>query len=195
MRRFDLERAVLAARLPGPQVAIMLTLCTRIYADEGLIPSHQQPSLNHLAAATGYSRSTVMRHLNQLEPAGWVTRIRPPRWLSQRHHVTTAYAMHIPPGYQQARSNGHLDLGALSGEARRLAIEALVARDDQARRAATGELGPGGPEPGATARHRPDKTESRPAAALACLHGVPGGDELHPRTGKPRCPMCRVEAV
>ena len=31
MRRYDIERAVLAASLPGPSVALMLTLCTRIY--------------------------------------------------------------------------------------------------------------------------------------------------------------------
>jgi hypothetical protein len=27
-----------------------------------------------------------------------------------------------------------------------------------------------------------------------CTHGVPGGQALHPRSGKPRCPLCRAEA-
>jgi len=156
MRRFDIERAVLAAPLPGPSVAIMLTLCTLIWADEGIIPPGKQPSLSRLAIATGYDRSTVMRHLNQLEPAGWVTRIRPPKWLAQQMHVTTAYAMHIPDGYAQARGNGHLPLGALTGEARRLALEALEARDAEARSAALRDHAAGAAEAGSGARHSPD---------------------------------------
>ena len=196
MRRYDIERAVLAAPLPGPSVAIMLTLCTRIYADQGLIPPAEQPSINRLAADTGYDRSTVMRHLNDLEHEGWVIRIRPPKWLAQQLHATTAYAMKVPNGYAQASRNGHRALGALTGEARRLAAEALAARDAEARRAAATELGAAAAAARGAAARSTDTADTRdpdPAAGERCTHGVEGGALLHPKTGKPRCPLCRQE--
>lgn len=198
MRRYDIERAVLAASLPGPSVALMLTLCTRIYRDEGVIPPAEQPSLTRLAADTGYDRSTVIRHLAELEAAGWVIRIRPPKWLAQTVHATTAYAMRVPPGYAQARGTLPRALGARSGEARRLAAQALAAQADEARRAALGDLGDGSGEAGGAAPHSSDRAESRhpdPAAGARCPHGVESGDVPAPRTGKPRCPMCRIEAA
>jgi DNA-binding MarR family transcriptional regulator len=197
MRRYDIERAVLAAPLPGPSVAIMLTLCTRIYADQGIIPPAEQPSINRLAADTGYDRSTIMRHLNDLEQDGWVIRIRPPVWLAQQLHATTAYAMKVPNGYAQASRAQQRALGALTGEARRLAHEALAARDAEARRAAASELGDGSAAASGAAAHSSDTADTRdadPAARGRCGHGVEGGALPHPKTGKPRCPMCRIEA-
>jgi hypothetical protein len=193
MRRYEIERAVLAADLPGPSVAIMLTLCTRIWADQGIIPPAAQPSLNRLAADTGFDRSTIMRHLRLLELAGWVSRIRPPVHLARTLHVTTAYAMRVPGGYAQARGSAHRGLGALTGEARRAAAEALAAQDADARRAAAPELGDGAPGARGAAPHNSDTTEDRHAVAEPCDHGVPGGDQLNPKTGRSRCPMCRAE--
>lgn len=194
MRRYDIEHAVLAAELPGPSVALMLALCTRIWVDEGLIPMNQQPSLSRLAADTGYDRSTVMRHLNDLETDGWVTRIRPPVDLARRLHVTTAYAMAVPPGYAQARGTGHRALGALTGDARRAAAKALEAQADEARRASGHGLGDDPAAARGTAPHKTDTSDTRhPDRAEACAHGVPGGDQLHPRSRKPKCPMCRLE--
>ncbi|MGH3123953.1 MAG: hypothetical protein ACRDND_23445 [Streptosporangiaceae bacterium] len=147
MKRYDIERAVLAADLPGPSVTIMLALCTRIWRDEGIIPPDRQPSLTELARDCSLSRSTVMRHLNDpLERAGWVIRIRPPMWLARTEHVTTAYAMQVPEGYAQARRRRRRGLGADPGESGRTAEQELAARDEQARRAAL---------------HIPDESDSR----------------------------------
>lgn len=191
MRRFELERAVLAAELPGPSVGLMLALCTRIYRDEGIIPQHEQPSLSQLAADTGWDRSTVIRHLAQLERAGWLIRTRPPAWLARQLHVTTSYAMRIPDGYPQASGSTRPGLVALRGEARRTAQLGLVAHEAEARRAATTELVAGGAGASGSPRHNPDKTENRDPEAPGCAHGVPRGLEANPRTGKPRCPLCR----
>lgn len=196
MRRYDIERAVLAASLPGPSVAIMLTLCTRIYRDEGIIPPAEQPSLTRLAADTGYDRSTIIRHLALLERAGWVIRVRPPKWLAQTVHATTAYAMRVPPGYAQARGSLPRALGARSGEARRTAAQALAAQHEEARRAALGELGDTGGAARGGPPHSTDTAETRhpdPAAGTRCPHGVENGDVPARRTGKPKCPLCRQE--
>lgn len=191
MRRFDIERAVLAAELPGPSVGIMLSLCTRIYRDEGIIPQREQPSLSRIASDTGWDRSTVIRHLAQLEAGGWLTRTRPPLWLARQLHVTTSYALRVPDSYPQASGSGPLGLVALRGEARRLALQALEAHEAEARRAANGELADAGDGASGPVPRNPDKTESRDSEAPACVHGVPGGLDENPRTGKPRCPLCR----
>jgi hypothetical protein len=193
MRRYDLERAVLAAELPGPSVALMLALCTRIYADLGIIPPANQPSLNRLAADVGYDRSTVMRHLTLLERAGWLTRIRPPVHLARTLHATTNYAMHVPRGYAQARGRLPRGLGALTGEARRMAEQALAAQAEEARCAALGELGDGGAAARGSTPHKPENPDSRQQQRPMCDHGVPGGDEINPKTNRARCPLCRAE--
>jgi DNA-binding transcriptional MocR family regulator len=196
MKRYEIEHAVLAAALPGPSVALMLTLCTRIYKDEGVIPQPEQPSLSRLAADTGYDRSTVMRHLAQLEQNGWLIRIRPPVWLARQLHVTTSYAMRVPGGYPQARGNGHRALGALTGEARRIAAEALAAHEAEARRAARGELAAAAGEARGAPRHRPDRADTRhPDPQARCGHGMEGGADLLGTTHQPRCPLCRQEAA
>lgn len=135
MRRFDIERAVLRAQLPGPSVAIMLGLCTRINARTGYIPPDAQPSLSRQAAQTGYHRSTVIRHLAALETAGWIERRRPPVELARRYHLTTFYAPQIPASYPQARRRGEPPLGAERDEARRALEQELGAREAMASRA------------------------------------------------------------
>lgn len=112
MRRFEIERAVLRAQLPAPSVAIMLVLCTRMSARDGAIPRDHQPSLTWLAEASGQDRRTVMRHLAQLEAAGWLARDRPRRADAARYHITTAYDLAIPGAYQQARGTHSLAPGA-----------------------------------------------------------------------------------
>lgn len=158
MRRYEIERAVDRAALPGPSTGIMRALCSRINAKTGTIPGHAQPSLSQLAALAGYDRSTVMRHLNLLETAGWVIRIRPPAWLARSQHVTTAYAMQVPAGYPQARRRGEPRHAADREEARRAAAEALAARDSEADRAAADPHDASEPAPGGTAPHTTDST-------------------------------------
>lgn len=136
MKRYEIERAVQRAQMPGPSVAIMHVLCTRIHAESGIIPPGAQPSLNSLAAMAGYSRSTIVRHLGKLERTGWVTRVRPPAWLARTRHATTAYAMHVPIGFPQARRRGEPALGAQRAEARTAEEQELGARDAEARAAA-----------------------------------------------------------
>lgn len=148
MKRYEIERAVGRAQLPGPSKSIMRALLARINAKTGTIPGEHQPSLSQLASLSGYDRSTVMKHLNALEKAGWVIRIRPPMWLARTQHVTTAYAMRIPDGYPQARRRGEPRHAADREQARRAAAQALAARDSEADRAAADPLdaGPGGPD-------------------------------------------------
>lgn len=136
MNRYEIERAAMSADLPGPSKSIVLVLCTRIWRAEGIIPPGRQPSLSQLARESGWDRSTVMRHLNALESAGWVIRIRPPKWLARTEHATTAYAMRIPDGYPQARRTRRAGLAAQEAGAGRSAERELAARDDAARRAA-----------------------------------------------------------
>jgi DNA-binding transcriptional ArsR family regulator len=139
MKRYEIERAVDRAQLPGPSVGLMRALLARINAKSGVIPPEAQPSLSQLASLTGYSRSTAMRHLNVLEDQGWVIRIRPPLWLARTQHVTTAYAMRVPPRYPQARRRGEPRLGAELDAARARAERELAAQEDLARRAADHE--------------------------------------------------------
>jgi DNA-binding transcriptional ArsR family regulator len=166
MRRYEIEAAVDRAQLPGPSTGIMRALLARINARAGIIEPAHQPSLSQLAALSGYSRSTIQRHLNDLEAGGWVIRIRPPMWLARTRHVTTAYAMRVPPGYPQARRRGEPRLGALREDARRAAESELGARDEMARRAAQH-----------TTEDQTDETEVTDSAE------APGGDlELLART-------------
>jgi hypothetical protein len=154
MKRYDIERAVERARLPSASVAIMMMLLRRIDAKGGEIPPGRQPSLSMIASAAGCHRSTVMRHLRALETAGWITRIRPPLWLAQRYHVTTAYAMHIPSSYPQARRRGDPGHAADSEEARRAAEQEIAARDAAASRAAHSGLDAPGADAGRTPGHK-----------------------------------------
>jgi hypothetical protein len=188
MRRYDIERAALAARLPGPQVAIVLALCTRIYRDQGMIPPAGQPSYNQLAADTGYHRSTIIRHVRRLEQAGWVIAIRPPAWQARQHHITNSYAMQAPANYPQARGG----LVAQRDQAGSTAHLGLVAQRDQAGSTARPELVAQRDQAGSTARPSFQTAESRDTdRAPACPHGVTGGDRLM-RSGRIRCPLCRM---
>ena len=136
MQRYELERHVDQADLPGPEKAILRMLLSRIHARTGTIPAHAQPSLSVQASLTGYHRSTVMRHLSALEKAGWITRDRPGPWLARARHLTTAYTIHAPESYPQARRRGGQGLGAERAGARRTEEQGLGAERAGARRRA-----------------------------------------------------------
>ncbi len=89
---------IASRELSGPDVAIMLVLCTRINARSGEIPRQHQPSTRRLARDCGYSRDTIRRHLAGLERAGWLAIERPSARLAASEHVTCAYTLVIPPG-------------------------------------------------------------------------------------------------
>lgn len=94
--RFDIERAVLASRLPPICRHLVHVLCVKIDAQTGTILSIYQPSLTDLARETGWSRRTVIRKLALLEKQGWIIRDRPPRELARAKHLRTRYTLLIP---------------------------------------------------------------------------------------------------
>jgi hypothetical protein len=136
MRRYEVERAVLGARLPAPQVAIMLALLTRQYGAEDAIPEGRQPSITQLALDTGLDRSTVVRHLPRLERLGWLVIKRPAVWEARTLHRTSAYSPTVPGGYPQAGRSQRPGLGAASDQAGGAVPPGLGAPGDQAGRTA-----------------------------------------------------------
>jgi hypothetical protein len=96
--RWDVERAVKAAKLDGPQVCIMLVLLTCTDDGTTFIPPEFSPSLTALAAATGYCKASVATHLAKLEAAQWLTRDKPATAVALRYRETTNYQPQIPPG-------------------------------------------------------------------------------------------------
>ena len=93
--RWEIERAVLASDLPSPARLVALTLLTRTDAETAVIPGRYSPSLSTIAGDTGLNRASVARHLNVLESAGWVTRLRD---LGRAHSdkQPTCYQLHAP---------------------------------------------------------------------------------------------------
>jgi DNA-binding transcriptional ArsR family regulator len=93
--RFDAERALEASGLPQTSRDIGFALCRRMDAGTTTIPARHSPSLTELARVVGVSRRTIMRHLNLLAAAGWITRTRPPRGQAAAH-ATTSYTVTVP---------------------------------------------------------------------------------------------------
>ncbi|MEU0575242.1 MarR family transcriptional regulator [Dermacoccus nishinomiyaensis] len=60
-------------------------------------------SLGALETFTGMSRSSVAKHLNNLEAGGWLRRIRAPGWKARTEHASTRYVTIIPNGYSTKR--------------------------------------------------------------------------------------------
>jgi DNA-binding transcriptional ArsR family regulator len=126
--RYDIERALEAARLPAASVSVVMWLCTRMDKGSTTIPPGQSPSLTRLARMTKLHRRTVMRHLIVLEERGWLTRKRPELHLARTLHRTTHYSVMIPGVFPQAselgagnpgtRDTKPLELGAEDSEAR-----------------------------------------------------------------------------
>jgi hypothetical protein len=94
--RFDIERAVLASKLPAICRHLVHVLCVKVDAQTGAILSIYQPSLGDLARETGWSRRTVIRKLAVLEKQGWIIRDRPPPELARSRHLRTRYTLLIP---------------------------------------------------------------------------------------------------
>jgi DNA-binding transcriptional ArsR family regulator len=127
--RWKIERALLRSSLRGPSRLIALTLLSRANAKTGVVPPKFSPSLSLLATDTGLDRSTVRRHLNVLESAGWVTRIRDPR--ARQEHIATRYRLHVPGLI--AEESTLVELGAESPQARGTVPQGLGAESPQAR--------------------------------------------------------------
>lgn len=93
--RAEVERAVLASDLPAPGKTLILALAVWSDAAAAAVPTDQSRSLNEICRATSLSRSTVCRHLTQLEDAGWITRKRPPLSVACQG-VKTGYWLRVP---------------------------------------------------------------------------------------------------
>lgn len=96
--RFAWERLFLThSGLASPARTIAWVLLTKV--DPNMtIPAKFSPSLSTLVELTGLGRGTVADHLNRLEAAGWVRRIRPTTAASYAGHQRTRYALVVPAG-------------------------------------------------------------------------------------------------
>lgn len=96
----------------------MHVLCVRIDAASNAIPAWRQPSLSDLARESGWDRRTVQRHLDGLEGAGWISRVRPSRHDARTKHARVAYTVHIPePRAELAGARGNVPPGRAMGAA------------------------------------------------------------------------------
>lgn len=94
--RFDYERALRDSDLSSSARLIMLTLATWADAETGLIPKRFSPSLSTLAAATDLDRSTIARHLIEIERAQWVARRAPDPAKARAQKERTRYRLTVP---------------------------------------------------------------------------------------------------
>lgn len=75
--RWEVEKALLKSQLPSLARLLLLALLSKAAASDAAIPSDHTPSLGEIASMTGMSKSSVAEWLAVLEPAGWVTRVKP----------------------------------------------------------------------------------------------------------------------
>ena len=94
--RWDVERAVLGSALPAPARLIMMTLLTLTEDGGTTVPQRFTPSHNRLAALTGLSRATVIKHLGALEDAGWVLVRRADVTQQRAQKTPNRYALRVP---------------------------------------------------------------------------------------------------
>lgn len=94
--RWEFERAVRVSGLPALSRLILLNLA--IDTDRGglTIPAQFTPSLSKLSKDTNIARSTLAEHLNTLEAAGWVERLRPSTADQVSKKAKTRYRLAIP---------------------------------------------------------------------------------------------------
>ena len=97
-KRWDVTRAVRTSDLPAPSRLVMLVLADVSDVGTAEIPERFTPSLNVLARETGLDKSTVRRHLDQLEAEGWVIRMRPSAHAARTEGERTRYRLCIPAG-------------------------------------------------------------------------------------------------
>jgi DNA-binding transcriptional ArsR family regulator len=85
--RYRITRAVRKSDLPSPSRLIMLVLADVADTGTAEIPPRRTPSVAVLATETGLDRRTVQRHLDALDEAGWLSRVRPSereQWFGHR---------------------------------------------------------------------------------------------------------------
>lgn len=115
--RFEYERSIRSSDLPPLSRLLALTLATWADVKTGVIAARHTPSLSTLEEGTGMDRSTVRRHLNKLEAAGWVKRDRPTVEAARSKKARTRYRIVIPEGAAVPEMGGD-ELGAENTEAR-----------------------------------------------------------------------------
>lgn len=96
--RWEFERAVFASGLPAPSRLILLTLAAHTDAATCVVPVKFTPSLSTLAERTGLTRKTVIVHLDALDTAGWVERVKPDVAAQRSQRARTQYKLTIPTG-------------------------------------------------------------------------------------------------
>jgi hypothetical protein len=128
--RWDVERAVKASDLPPIARHLLLELCTCMDAGTAVIPYRWSPSLTGMSDDTGWNRRTVIRWLDFLEQAGWLSRLRPTVEDARKLHRRTAYTVIVPVGLVTA-----------SQRARDSDAPGLVTGNHRARDSASPELG------------------------------------------------------
>lgn len=101
--RWRVTKAVRRSGLVAPARLVMLTLADVAEVGTAEIPARHTPSLRVLASETGLNESTVKRHLNDLEAAGWVVRSRPTAEDARLYGARTCYRLTIPEGAQEAQ--------------------------------------------------------------------------------------------
>lgn len=100
--RWRVTKAVRRSALAAPARLVMLTLADVAEVGTAEIPARHTPSLRVLAEETGLNESTVKRHLNDLEVAGWVVRSRPSQEDARLYGARTCYRLAIPGGAHSA---------------------------------------------------------------------------------------------
>lgn len=103
--KFEVTKAVRASDLPAPARLVMFVLADVAETGTAEIPEQFTPSLKVLAGETGLNESTVKRHLNDLEAAGWVDRRRPTIDDARLKGERTRYRLTIP-GRTQSPAEG-----------------------------------------------------------------------------------------
>jgi len=93
--RWQITKAVRLSNLAATARLIMLVLADVADVGTAEIPSRRTPSLSVLAGETGLDRSTVKRHLKELEESGWVVRLRPDA-RAQHEGERTRYRLTLP---------------------------------------------------------------------------------------------------
>jgi hypothetical protein len=94
--RFRVTLAVRRSRLSAPAKLVMLILADVADVGTAEVPSHRTPSLTVLAREAGLSRSTVAKHLSDLERDGWVVRARPSTAEALGSWERTRYQLQVP---------------------------------------------------------------------------------------------------
>lgn len=94
--RWQIAKAVRRSDLQPPARLVMWTLLDSADVHTGVIPASHSPSLSTLAKDTGLSRSSVTKHLNELEARGWVDRTPPPVREQVSMRARTQYRVLLP---------------------------------------------------------------------------------------------------